>query len=169
MDSKQLSNLKKVSEDAKKPIVIHDLQEICKQKVLVNRITREFLKTQIQSSEQSLQLQKYYIQNTREKLDMVDRLIELYEKQCGIFDTLAQEECLSIYKDLNELNVPPPEIVVLLKTLNVLDDKMKDLSSKIDYFSARIPDEQVGIQYTIKKNVSENTCARDFLNPPSDE
>ncbi len=165
MDSKQLANLKQVSEDAKKPIVIHDLQEICKQKVLVNRITREFLKTQVKLSELSLQLQKHSIQNAAEKLKLVDRLIELYEKQCGTFDTITQEECLSIYSDLNDLNAPPPEIVVLLKTLNTLDDKLKDLSDKIEYFSARIPDEQAGVQYTIKKNMPDTTCAQDFLNP----
>ncbi len=168
MDSKQLSGLKAAAEEAKKPVYVHDLQHICKQKVLINKITMEFLKTQIQLSEASTKLQAYSIQNAKDKIVLVDQLITLFEKQCSQFDPFRQDECMEIYNQLNELNVQPDEINKLISTLGTLDDKLKDLATRIDYFESLIPTQQDGTQYALKKKLPENpqgTCAYEYSNP----
>lgn len=163
MDSKQVANLKNISNDVKKPIIMHDLQDICKQKVLVNKITAEFLTTQIKLSEASKKLQEYSIENAKEKLVITNDLIELFEEQCSIFDEQRQEECIRLYKQLNDLNVCPISIGNLISELDTLDNKLKDLADRIDHFERIIPAEQVGTQYTIKKKLDlENSCSREF-------
>jgi flagellar basal body P-ring protein FlgI len=170
MDSKQIANLKNIAEEAKKPVVVHDLQDICKQKVLVNKITAEFLRTQIKLSESSKKLQEYSIQNAKEKLELTNQLITLFEEQCKVFDAFRQEECLELYKQLNELNAPPEEIVKLIGDLSTLDEKLKDLAIRIDYFERGVPAEQAGTQYKLKNKVQlDQTCGQQYSNPNLDD
>lgn len=163
MDSKQIANLKNIAEEAKKPVVVHDLQDICKQKVLVNKITAEFLRTQIKLSESSRKLQDYSIQNAGEKLELTNQLITLFEEQCKVFDVFRQEECMKLYKQLNELNTPPEEIIKLISNLDTLDEKLKDLALRIDYFERGVPTEQAGTQYAFRgKAQLEQTCGQQY-------
>ena len=170
MDSKQIANLKNIAEEAKKPVVVHDLQDICKQKVLVNKITAEFLRTQIKLSKSSRKLQDYSIQNAGEKLELTNQLITLFEEQCKVFDAFRQEECMKLYKQLNELYAPPEEIVKLISNLDTLDEKLKDLALRIDYFERGVPTEQTGTQYTFRgKAQLEQTCGQQYSNPKPDD
>ena len=167
MNSEQLSKLKQISEESKAPIVIHDLQDICKQKIFVNKLTKEFLKIQIQMSEESKKLQDYSIQNAIDKMDIVDTLIELYEKQLVTYDKLRQNESIILYNNLNDMNSLPDKIIKLLSNLEVLDDKLKDLSVKIDQYSSCITNEKLGNQYIIKQKQPDNllnSCAVEYSN-----
>ena len=157
MDSTQIANLKNVADNLKKPVVVHDLQAVCKQKILVNKITAEFLRTQIQLSESSKKLQDYSITNAQEKLTLTNELIRLFEEQHKEFSEFRQEECIEIYNQLNSLNTPPVAMTKLLKELGTLDDKLKDLAIRIDYFEQRVPQEQEGTQYTIKPKTTMDT------------
>ena len=163
MDSTQIASLASIAEASKKPIIVHDLQAVCKQKILVNKITAEFLRTQIQLSENSKKLQDYSITNAKDKLALTNELIRLFEEQHKEFDECRQDECMEIYRQLNDLNTPNFETKKLIAELEKLDDKLKDLAIRIDYFEKRVPQEQEGTQYTIKKKVNlDKSCSYDI-------
>ena len=169
MDSKQIANLKNIAQEAKKPVVVHDLQDICKRKILVNLMTAEFLRTQIELSESSKKLQDYSIQNAKEKLGLTNQLIKLFEEQCKVFDELRQDECLEIYEQLNSLNQLPAEMATLIRRLPELDDKLKKLAELIDHHEGNIPENQLGTQYSIKKKVElDQTCSQEYSSPDLD-
>lgn len=155
MDSKQISKLKEVSDAAKKPIIEHDLKDIIHRKIIVNKVTLEFLKTQKLLSENAKVLQYYYATNAAEKIDIVEQITSLFEEQYSVFDEDRQNEILDLYRKLHEIQKEPEEIKKILKTLASLDEKLKDLGSKIDYLEKSVPDVKEGTQYTIRKKEAE--------------
>lgn len=158
MDATQLSKLKEISDQAKKPVVIHDLRDIISKKILINKITVEFLKTQRKFAELSQQLQQYSADDIDQKILIVNRLITLYEEQMKEFTDFRQEECISLYADLNSLqDVRIPGLVV---ELDRLDHKIRDLSVKIDALEQTVPSIKEGIQYELRKkqNAGHSGC-----------
>ena len=116
-------------------------------------------------------MQDYSISNTNEKIPLVEKLINLYEQQLNVFDPFKQEECLELYQQLNDLNVMPPDIIDIAKSLEALDDKMRDLAIKIDQIEATIPATKSGTQYSATIKQPDNpmgTCAYEHINPDLD-
>lgn len=151
--------------NSKPVLVFHDLQDICKQKIIANNYTRDFLKTQILLSEELKKIQDYNIQNCKEKLELTDALDKLFEEQCKIFDAFRQEECISIYETLNELNEPSVALSESLKKINELQDQLKELDNLIDRYATGIPDQQAGTQYEVK--IKPNTEVDSLLDSDS--
>ena len=171
MDSKQLASLGDLRRQPAPKVNAHDLSDIIQRKIISNKVSLEFLKTQREFSLASKKMQDYSISNTNEKIPLVEKLINLYEQQLNVFDPFKQEECLELYQQLNDLNVMPPDIIDIAKSLEALDDKMRDLAIKIDQIEATIPATKSGTQYSATIKQPDNpmgTCAYEHINPDLD-
>jgi len=159
MDGKQIAKLAKVSKTQN--ITLHDLQDIINKKVLVNRITLEFLKAQKEYAEISIKLQNYSLENVSEKIPLVEELIRKYESQYSDYKNETNEECLEIYERLNELNVYPKPIYNLHRKISKLNEEMKNLSSRIQLVESQIPQIAEGTQFVIKTKQELADCKKE--------
>lgn len=151
-------------------ITIHDAKELISRKILINRITSEYLKKQNARAEISIKLQNLDITNNEEKLQLVDELEKLFEQQLREFDAERQMSCMEIYATLNSLQRPSDEYFKLFKKMQKLDSEIGSLAEKIEYLESTIPKEQLVTQYEVKPKPKPVTitqsCGQEAGNPP---
>lgn len=133
-----------------------DAYELITKKIIINKMSSELLKTQIEFSNASKILQDAAILVATEKIRLVSDLNDIFEKQLGDFDADRQDQCISIYYSLSLLDSPTEDRSKLLNKLATLDNKMRELSSRIDQFESTMPVEQLVTNFKISKKDTNN-------------
>jgi chromosome segregation ATPase len=156
MDSMQIP-------DSKTPMIVHDFRDLISRKIIINRVTLEFLNTQKKLSEKSIELQEYSVANATQKLIIMEQINTLYEQQLNEFDESTQQKCIELYDELNKIHQTPMNIYKLTVELNNLDDKLRELAGRIEYLESTMPQQQAGIQYKVKLKQPHASCGTEDL------
>lgn len=148
-----------------------EVYELISRKILINKMTSEQLRKQIEFSAESKKLQDFAIDDNKYKLQLVDDLTKLFEQQLSNFDENRQEECLEIYKQLNENNKPSYEYVEQYKKLMRLERDIKSLAERVDALEKTIPSNVEFEHYAVsaKNPAASGACTTDQPTWPADE
>jgi hypothetical protein len=161
MDSKQLESLGQYRSAEARKLTFTDAYELMSKKILINRMSIENMKLQIEYGNLSKKLQELNIATCNEKIKLVEQLNGILEQQLNEFTELRQNECLDIYGYINELDSPTTEFIQTCDKLETARAKMEDLMEKIQKIENTIPNEQVITNYTVRDKLPENpigTC-----------
>jgi len=138
-------------------LTVTDAHDLVSKKILINRMSAESLRHQIECSKASIKLHAIIARLATKKLELIEKLTVVLERQLSNFDDLRQEECQDLYKYINELDEPAPEHLALLKTVRDHDQAMLTLLPKIQHIESTIPKELTVTNYKIKRRVDD--CA----------
>jgi recombinational DNA repair ATPase RecF len=139
-----------------KPMTYNDAYELITRKILINKMSIENLKMQIEFSQCDRKLQELSIDVANKKIELANRLTELFEQQLTEFTADRQDQCIYIYQELNQLDKPSVEYVSLCKKLDSLNEKMKDLCVRIDGLERTIPKEKLLTQFLVKQSTADD-------------
>lgn len=136
--------------------VCTDAYEIISKKMLINRMTIELLKHQMEFSKTSMEYNRISTQVAEKKIELIKKLDAIYEKQLKEFDEFRQKDCLDLHEEINELDIPSQELKIIIAKLNKLENEINNLIPKIQHIESTIPAEQMMTNYYIsaKKNIT---------------
>jgi hypothetical protein len=129
---------------------ITDAYEIIRRKMLINRISKELLQTQIRFSHVSAQMQLQIVKISRAKIKLINKLDTIMEKQLTSFTKERQAECLELYNKLNELDTPTDQMKKWYSDLEQYKECMTNLLLKIQQIENQIPKNTTVTNYKIK-------------------
>lgn len=131
-----------------------EVYDLVSKKILVNKMSIENLKYQIQYFEAFKKAQDISIQEAQNKLKLVNQLNSIFEKQLSDFTTERQDECIVLYKQLYDLDTKPSkELSAASTVLKDIDNKMRIICTKIESLESTIPNEKLFTKFTIKNRV----------------
>ena len=128
-------------------ITAHNGYDLISKKILIGRLSISSLETQITYTTKSISLQNTMNETAAKKLKLVSDLNSIFEKQVTDFSEERQRQCMELYKEINQLDLPRPEQKVLTDELNTLENNMMELQKQINYLEASIPNEKLLTQY----------------------
>jgi hypothetical protein len=147
MDSKQLATL---AAPRSSKFTITDCHDIVNKKIIVNRMSIESLKLQMELSDDSIKLQNMTRDLAMKKLKLVEQLNDVWEKQLGLFDEGRKLECMNITEDINKLDVLPTSITDVINRLENTRDKLTALIMRIMELESMIPEAKNMDQFTLR-------------------
>lgn len=145
---------------------ISDAYDIMSKKILINKMSLECLKHQVDFSENSIKLQTLSKETALKKIKLIEELTTLFEKQLSNFDELRHKECMLIYDEINDLDSQTDEQKRLVSKLQTHENAIFTLMPKIQHIENTIPNERMLTNYTIKTPVSAiSTCNEEVDEP----
>jgi hypothetical protein len=129
---------------------VSDAYDLISKKILINRISIESLEMQLKFSIASMKYQKLIASNAHAKIKLVKKLNEVLESQLKEFTAERQEQCMHLYKEINDLDKPTPEYISNYNECKDLEDKIIELIRKVEYLESTIPDSQDVNNYFVK-------------------
>lgn len=142
-------------EKQKTPFTYTDAYELISKKILINRLSLENLRYQIKYCQFFRKIQDATEQLANKKIQLVEQLNNIFEQQLKEFTSDNQELCLSIYRQINELDTPTDEFKHKCSILETTRGQMEDLITRIQHIESTIPNEQIVTNYTVKKSNSK--------------
>jgi hypothetical protein len=137
-----------------KALTYTDAYELVSKKILINRLSVENLKHQVNYCQLFRKIQNITESIAQSKIRLVERLNVLFEQQLKEFSADRQEQCLEIYAEINKLDTPSLEFVNACNQIETLRRQMEDLISRIQHIESTIPNETVVTNYTVNQNKS---------------
>ncbi len=128
-----------------------DAYELVSKKILINKLSIENLNNQITYCSLFRKIQDITEDIANKKLQLVEQLNVLFEQQLREFDAGRQDQCLSIYNKINQLDSPNQEFIRTCNLLEELRGKMENTISRIQYLESTIPNEAIVTNYTVRK------------------
>jgi len=147
-------------------ITLNDAQELLKRKLLINKMSAECIKYQLEYSKNSAMLQVLTMKTAEDKLKLIEELNIITEKQLGEFTQERQDECKEIYIQINVLDTQTPRFRELVARLDTAQEKMCALMPKIAHLEAQMPPSQLVTNFHIKPKEEPSTahnCATEAL------
>ena len=92
-----------------------DAYDLMSKKIIINKMSIENLNNQISFSESSIQLQTMAISIAKKKVELIERLNEIFEQQLKEFCPVRQQDCQNLYDEINELDEMPAAYNKLLQ------------------------------------------------------
>jgi hypothetical protein len=133
-------------------LTVNDGYEIVSKKILVGKISKLALEKQIQYSTTAIKLQNYITNIAKQKIELVSKLENVFEKQLSEFVISRQQECMDIYVQINHLDQPTLEQNNLILQLDELDNEMKKLYEQIEAIERTIPIDKIVTQFNLSSN-----------------
>ena len=124
--------------------------DIIKQKILINKIYSEIARLQIVYNTALMEIQRYTIDISKKRIELIAQLNSIYEKQLTEFTELRQEECNLIISSIDDLSEPNPHCEELVKRCQVAQDSINSLFGKALYLEQQIPKETEVTNYKLK-------------------
>jgi len=142
---------------------ISDGYEIIKNKILLNNISIEILNTQKEIYTLNFKIIEINKFTATKKQEHIIQLNKIYENQLNEFCEFRDNECKFIIEDINKLD-ENLEATNILKNINKLEDKLKDLLSKYYQIFNLIPDEKLITNYKLKSKINSSSCSKQYSN-----
>jgi hypothetical protein len=138
---------------SKKPQVrtFTDACELVSKKILINRLSMENLRNQITYCSLFKKIQDFTEETASKKLQLIEQLNIIFEQQLREFNADRQEQCLSIYSQINELDTPNQDFIRTCGLLEELRGNMETLITRIQYLESTIPNETIVTNYTLRR------------------
>lgn len=141
-----------------------DAYNIMTQKILINRMSLEVLRIQIENADITKKIQDEIQAVAKKKMINIVKLNDLYEQQLTEFTEIRQEQTNWIYSDLNELDHASPEFIELKNKLAANDRRIMDLLERIAAIEKSIPAEASITNYkVVMKNDSNCRSLDDYM------
>lgn len=131
-------------------ITLTDAKDLVSKKILINKMSIDNLKTQIEFAKAAIKLQYLTSEAARKKIPLVEQLNEIFEKQLIEFTEERQLQCNELYEQINAIDQPTEEYLVVLNTLEKKEEEMLNLMPKIQYLESQLPSQQEIDVYKIK-------------------
>jgi len=142
---------------------ISDGVDIVKNKILLNNISLEMLNLQKNIYDYNIKLFHINKEVAIKKQEHIKTLNSFYEKQLNEFSEYNENECKFIIEDINKLD-ENDEANNISKNIKIIEDKLRDLTTKYYYISSLIPNEKMITNYRLKYKNNNTTCSQDFNN-----
>ena len=140
-----------MSSNTAKSVSYSDAYELMHRKILINKMSIESLNLQMKYSQTTKQIQDVIMETTKNKISLAEKLNVLFEQQLREFTAERQDECIVIYKDLNDLDAnPSPKFMELYEQMQEYENKITDLNIKIEALEKTIPMEKLITQFEVK-------------------
>jgi hypothetical protein len=165
MDAKQIASLKG---SVPKPFTVTDAYELMSKKILINKISIASLQEQIAMADLSIKLQALHKDLAQRKIEIAQYLNGVLEQQLTEFTAERQEECLHLYRELNELDDHTLEYKRLVRELDERQQKILNYVRDIDGLERTIPNERLVTNFRVKPKLSANPTASCATEQPTD-
>lgn len=158
MDAKQISKLKEISDNLKKPDVINSLSELFQLKATSAILTKKFVEKQKELSNAAIKINEYIVRESDDKLLYLDSIIENYKELINKFDKTMQDECMDLYQKLNAIDKPSKYIIDLYLKSESLELEMTQIAHDIEQIESVLPAQEAGFQMILHKNTNFESC-----------
>jgi putative ubiquitin-RnfH superfamily antitoxin RatB of RatAB toxin-antitoxin module len=138
---------------------INDAQDLFKRKIAVNTLALDNLKLNVLFTEKSIAMQTIAQDIAKQKIELVNETLTLFNQQLEKVDPLRNEQIVEIYRELNVLDETTPEYKQLCAEMDDIGDRMLKLCEQITEIEKEIPDFQTVTNYKI--TLPATTCAED--------
>ena len=138
---------------------INDAQDLFKRKIAVNTLALDNLKLNVLFTEKSIAMQTIAQNIAKQKIELVNETLTLFNQQLEEVDQLRNEQIVEIYRELNVLDETTPEYKQLCDEMDDIGARMLKLCEQITEVEKEIPDFQTVTNYKI--TLPATTCAED--------
>jgi len=135
-----------------------DAYNIINKKILINKMSIDNLNHQINMSDYSIKIQNSIKKVCNKKIELINKLNGLLEKQLSKFSEEVQDECILLYQQINGLDEKNVEYKNALKEYNKYKEMMMHNTRNIEYLEKTIPEEKVVTNYNIKTVNTNEKC-----------
>ena len=146
-----MSRLQKTNYELK----ISDAYQLVANNILINKMSLENLQLQQEYTNIQIELHNMTINIAKKKIEFINQLNLILEKQLNEYCEVRQDECKIIYDDINALDVIDDDFKEKANRISVIHNKMAILMEKIDKIRASIPSEITINNYRIRPNKTE--------------
>lgn len=130
-------------------LTVNDAYELVSKKILVCKMSKMALEKQTEYSSYVIKLHNYTNELVKKKIDLVNKLENIFEQQLTNFTADRQQECMNLYLQINELDQPSNEQSAIISKMTLLDIEMKKLYEQIEQIERTIPLDKMITQYAI--------------------
>jgi valyl-tRNA synthetase len=144
---------------------VSDAYELVSKKILVNKMSVENLKNQIDFSTKFIKFQVENAKIAHAKIKLVKSLNNILENQLREFTPERQEACMDLYNQINAFDLPTTDHCKMLSDCHDCERRMIELQEKIAYIESTMPNEQLVTNYNVNVEQKEppSTCAKDAM------
>lgn len=126
--------------------------------IFYNKVVVEITRLQLQVVEEERKLLDIDVKTATRKIELIEKLSDIFEKNMSKFCEVNLEECKYITSDINDLKDPTSEMAIIHGRIKELREKIAFLQSKALELKARVPEKSLLVQYVWNPPKAYDTC-----------